>query len=482
MRHNSKSLCILQYDECSIQLLKAIPSHSGVEIQECIVETGNWMYSDGSMSRALIRFSEEHDLSRSQVYAVFPRHDVAVRINELPSQDEAEVSGMVELMAGEMLPLPLEELVVSSSILDTLEGGHSRVLIAAARKSTVEEYLELLRIAGIEPVQLLLSTRCLLAAAEYPHSLPEPDVLLLECTGTSVECIGLHEGQLVYSRSATWQDSSPDMLLEKVEKIMTAFQRESLGVASDLNVYVSSPGEPVNALASRLETHLGLSCRSAIPVLRGVRNGVEVLADTIPATLLGGVLLAQEDVSPALNLLPSNVLEARQRDSTQTRVLRIGAGILSVLILSTVLYFQAIGSREDYLETLEMQADELRPAARAIVIKRNHLQRLQQRVEQKNTVYEYFGNIAGQMPDKGINLTRFSYRIDDGITLQGRADRIGRFDSFIDNLRSLGRSVYPQLAQAQEMYRTLRKERGKDVWDYSISIPFPEENEEGEEE
>ena len=38
----------------------------------------------------------------------------------------------------------------------------------------------------------------------------------------------------------------------------------------------------------------------------------------------------------------------------------------------------------------------------------------------------------------------------------------------------VGKTVYPQFAQAQSIYDRQRTERSFDVWEYAISIEFPD--------
>ena len=49
------------------------------------------------------------------------------------------------------------------------------------------------------------------------------------------------------------------------------------------------------------------------------------------------------------------------------------------------------------------------------------------------------------------------------------------FDGMIDRLRGEGAQTLSQFAQAQESYRTLNKERSREVWDFAIKIPFEQE-------
>ncbi len=147
------------------------------------------------------------------------------------------------------------------------------------------------------------------------------------------------------------------------------------------------------------------------------------------------------------------------------------AVITALLVLAA--FGQAVSQRHQYRAELESQAEILRPEAMSVAIKRRHLQRLQDQVARTDTVYEHLGRIVSQAPESGLTVSLFDYTYDGGIILQGRADSTGKFSGLIDSLRTVGKTVYPQLAAAQEVYRTAIRERERDVWEYSISIQFP---------
>ena len=142
-----------------------------------------------------------------------------------------------------------------------------------------------------------------------------------------------------------------------------------------------------------------------------------------------------------------------------------------LLIIAT--FLQAIVQKKDYLHELDEEASILRPIAHAVMQKRAHLQRLQDQVTRTDTPYQHLGRIMAQTPSGGLTFSRFAYDHNEGITLSGRADSRERFDTLIDQLRMVGKTVYPQFAQAQSIYDRQRKEHNMDVWEYAISIDFP---------
>ena len=75
--------------------------------------------------------------------------DVLCQILRLPATDPAELKQMLDLQIDNITPLPLEEVVYSFEPLDIVD-GQTRVLVAIARKATVNERVEALETAGLQ--------------------------------------------------------------------------------------------------------------------------------------------------------------------------------------------------------------------------------------------------------------------------------------------------------------------------------------------
>src|SRR5579871_569847 len=75
--------------------------------------------------------------------------DVLCQILRLPATEPAELKQMLDLQIDNITPLPLEEVVYSFEPLDAAD-GQTRVLVAIARKATVNQRVEALETAGFQ--------------------------------------------------------------------------------------------------------------------------------------------------------------------------------------------------------------------------------------------------------------------------------------------------------------------------------------------
>lgn len=474
MAKRSTHILALEISEYHIAALKARSGTAGVDVVSHICEIGYWPTADGSLQRKLVELAEKHNFANDRVVYVFPRHLASVRTIELPTQDDAEVRSMVALNAEEWVPFNPDEVVIASAITRTSGSEHSNVLAAVVPESTVEEHMHLLRGAGIEPDHIFLSTGCLFAALEYPSSHTE-NALYFHQSGDRVEGLALHNGDITYTRGAEAQDDSDASIVAAIHESYAHCERTAYAGARPGVFHFSESAPKSSTLAAQIDFDL----RPAQHGLRSVRKGVNYL-ETVPLPLLGAVLLAQGDASSAVELLPMAVTRQRKRDAARRTAITYAAMIGLAALLLLGVFGQAVYQRTAYLSEISARAEQIRPEAERILLKRRQLQRMESQVTREDTPLENLARIVSQAPDSGLNLTRFNYRQNEGITMQGRAKNPSDFSGMIDRLRTMGRSVYPQLATVQEVYRRQQQERQQTVWDFSISIEFPTEEEEAE--
>lgn len=71
-----------------------------------------------------------------------------------PKSPKDDIRAMVEAQAGKLLPLPVEEMIIDSHIIDKESVGNVRVQVTAAPKALVAKYIAIFSLAKIELVSL----------------------------------------------------------------------------------------------------------------------------------------------------------------------------------------------------------------------------------------------------------------------------------------------------------------------------------------
>lgn len=134
-----------------------------------------------------------------------PIHRVFVRSLELPFSKDSQIRQVIASEAELHVPFPLEQIIIDYWIVEELEGGKTRVIMMAVKKTVLEGHLGLLAAAGINPSKVSVD---LLGSCQLFTSLPslpaDEATLLLDIGAVHTGAAFLLDGKVVYIRSFSW--------------------------------------------------------------------------------------------------------------------------------------------------------------------------------------------------------------------------------------------------------------------------------------
>ena len=491
MTRKTHHISILQFDERLISRLRVRRSTRGVDVLAFDQERGAWSLEDGSLEAALEAFAQSHALADDDVYTVLPRHEMTARILELPTEDPDEIAGGIRLSAEEYVPFPADELIIDQCVLRTLPDGVSLVLAVFAHRDVVDQHLALLGSAGIEPIQIFLSTTCLASASAAAEGgkegacrgqAPTRRHALVHLASGGLEVVVMNAKRLEYGRAvASAQDwgLGGDEAAEVLEELrveigasLSAYRRQSEDGEGVDAVYLCSEWADVSGYGEALVHELGQDCAPA-SFARGLLVGGGEAVATLPLVSLGAALTAQGRGVASIRLLPRSVLESRKRSGLKGKAIRLGALAAAVLIALTGLYAALIRQRQAYIRELRARIAAVEPRAKSIVAKTKQLQIIEQQVERSGNVIELLAALCDAFPASGINVTRFVFTHNQEIELYGRAENLEILQTMTQDLIDMGKTALPQFAMAQRAYENKVRERNQTVLDYKLIMPFP---------
>lgn len=467
MARNPTNTAVLQITPGYLAYTRATPlPGGGFSVIDSGTEYGAWKSEDGSLGKALKEFVQRHELGEDRIFLVLPRHEAAARILDLPARDPEELRGMVHFGAEEIVPFPLEELLTSYCVLDSLPENSSRVLAVVVRKAVVESLIDIASGAGLRVEQILFSTACLLTGLSQ-LKLPAATAAL-HVSPDGFEVAVLRDGKMAFGRGlaqpvaagpGTVDPQAIEDLATELRNSLSAYRRDSADSERASQIMLSATGLDGGAIAGPLEAALG------IPVT-GVQDCVTE----------GALKAAFGDRTHRIALMPETELRRRAAAGTRSRLVRLGVAAAVAFVATAALYAQTVIQRQAYIRELDARAEELRPVARTLLAKRHQLRLIEERVARSLSPILALSEIAAIAPDEGVNFNRLSFEHDEGIVVSGSATSPALFDGVIDGIRGVGASTFSQFARARELYRTERVERNERVWDFAITIPFSEED------
>ncbi len=99
-----------------------------------------------------------------KVVASLPNSIVFVSVIDMPEMSEKELKDSIEFEARRYVPLPLEEVTLSWSVLKegALASPKVKVLLTAVPTNVIDNYLKMFKLAGLEPIALEIESLALI--------------------------------------------------------------------------------------------------------------------------------------------------------------------------------------------------------------------------------------------------------------------------------------------------------------------------------
>ncbi len=111
----------------------------------------------------LKKLLEKIEATTKKVTASLPNNIVFVSVLDMPAMTERELKNAVEWEARRYVPLPIEEVTLSWSVLqEPVVGNQIKVLLTAVPTSVVDNYLKMFKMAGLVPEALEIEALALI--------------------------------------------------------------------------------------------------------------------------------------------------------------------------------------------------------------------------------------------------------------------------------------------------------------------------------
>jgi len=143
-------------------------------------------------------------IKTTQVATALSGHSVIVKRISLPVMSEAELAESIHWEAEQYIPFDIEDVNLDYQILEgsSLSGeGNMDVLLAAAKREKINDYVGVISQAGLSPVAVDIAAFALQNAFEANYEFEPHQVVALVDVGAAVSSISvLHGGTSVYWR------------------------------------------------------------------------------------------------------------------------------------------------------------------------------------------------------------------------------------------------------------------------------------------
>ncbi|HVM59706.1 MAG TPA: pilus assembly protein PilM [Verrucomicrobiae bacterium] len=372
-----------------------------------------WPYAARSLG-------QQFDPHEHRVVTAVDGEDVLCQTLRLPATDPAELQQMLDLQIDNITPLPLEEVVYGFEPLDTLD-GQTRVLVAIARKATVNERVSALEAAGLQAEVVSVDTLAMFRALSRRNLLPTDDRqnLLVILGATTANVIVYSNGVIQAVRSIVLGANSESVLREELQRTLVAAEagqpQRTRGTVTFL-----TRDEPAKLFAERVASEL--HAESSF-----LANGA------VPSPGLSLCLECVGDRPRPLNLLPDEWRLKRQAAAVRQRLIRGAIAVAIVYAVALAIFLGFLIARNARLHQAEGAIRDRQAKFHEAKELQSALLAMSKQLDTKFSALEVLREVSTLLPDN-VKLTSFVYKKDQTVTIKGQAQTTALYLDFQSRL------------------------------------------------
>lgn len=308
-------------------------------------------------------------VNAKQVVLAFPREDAVLRMLELPEVSDDELPTLVRFQAAARSAQSIDQLLLDYLPLPLRVGVAQReVWLATALLTAIDPIRQLLTEAGLELVQLTLSSICLtelIARAEALESMdPSKASLVVLRDGSHMELAVISQRQLIAAHSVKWSSASE---IPPVSKMLAEVSRTLVQIQAWLpegtlqNAWVIGEDADVGELPEAIRQRWGCQVERFDPW----KSGAISLGNTkLPgpsseyAIPVGLALLQAGRLTPKLDLLHPRQPPPK-RNPRKPFIAAAAAAALLVLATGTAIVQLSLASYDSVIAKLQEEESDL---------------------------------------------------------------------------------------------------------------------------
>jgi Tfp pilus assembly protein PilN len=391
---------------------------------------------------------------KSPVVLSLSSTQLLLRVMELPSVDDEELAGMVELQVDKFSPFPVDQMVVSHEVLTRGE-SKCTVVVAVARQQTVDDAGSVLNEQGIRisrvDAALLSRWKSMSDSGQLTRDGRETLVVVSDDT---VEVLTHESGRLIglscLGRVGDLEDAQiAAEIAKEVAHVVVAIEVER-GRAGSHQITLWSDSETTAPFAQALRQ----ACEGDVK-----EQPLGILPSTVQGTaaraLTGGALI---------DLTPQSWRAAKSSKRFRRQMLGSAVAVLAVWGLLVGGGLGWLAFEQARLDALNGEADRLLAPANEVRRLRLQVNMIERYTNHTYSALECLREISQVLPE-GADLTSFTYRKGEGVDIGGEADS-GRLVSAFNE--ALNRSAL--FSEVRPGTRTLTK-KGRHRFGFDIKFP-----------
>ncbi|MCP4651355.1 MAG: pilus assembly protein PilM [PVC group bacterium] len=426
--------------------------------------------SDGDIAGAIMSFLKTNRYKPKAVAVSLARSFVTVRNLHLPSKDQSEIGGMIDLHISRIIPYKREEVVLSHHFSGVDELGYARVMLAIIHIDIITRQMRILEKTGFPVDRITLSSygSWQWVLRSFNSEIKKTELyLILDIDATFTDFIIFDRDNLLFTRNIAIKaqelhsDLGKRKLLGEVRQSLLIFNNEEIEKKPQA-IFLS--GANIPRFSKIVEEELSIPVRTVSgPVSEGILKTKERrIPESISLNALSELNLKEGNVILSF-ILPEMQVRRSVKEKTKELVVLGSLMILSFMIISLI-FWARIYNKQTYLKQL---------TERSILVE-NELGDIAEKIDRiaftksflnKRCIPLFVMSRLQKVIKDSASIELISLSDNKKITLRGQAYKLSDVFALVSSLDEV-----EEFTEVQTRYTRERKMKNMILTDFELSL------------
>lgn len=352
-----------EINEQYLKLLVARSQGRGAKLVGCKIEQIK-LLSDEQVIRLAGDMLKKVRFKPKTTAICLPRNLVTVRNLHLPSQESKEITQMIDLHIGRIVPYKKEETVFGYQLLGKDEMGYTKTILAIAHISAIRRQIKILEGAGVFADKVALSSYGIWhwVLNSCRQEINSKDLyLLLDVDSVFTDFIIFSQEYLMFTRSINVgsddirenEVSGITKLVGELKQSLIIFYNEEVN-KKPVKVFIGG-AKNIASLIGAVDDELGIPVKEVVRPTFGELHEIDKnLPENVSFTGLADLVLTTTD-KRIYFALPEIQIRRSLREKTKDLVI-LGSFIIYFFTVICAIFLGKIYNQQNYLKDLEQQS------------------------------------------------------------------------------------------------------------------------------
>lgn len=424
-------------------------------------------FTDEQISIRITEILRREKLRPRIIYISLPRDFVTLRNLHLPSQDNQEITQMIELHIARVVPYKKDEIVFTYKLSGLDEMGYARVILGIIQIEALRRQAKILEKSGYYADNVILSSyeslQWILKSCVAEINQNDMYAILDVDAGFTDFIVFSKQSGLMFTRSipvgansiAAKDDVGLMKLLGETKQSLIIFYNEAVN-KKPVKIFLTGAGVIEN-LAKAIENEMGIPVK-LIPTAAVKMN--------IPqdASMIAVSQLSVDKGSQSMNfVLPELQIKRALKDKTRDLII-IGSATLYLLCIICAIFWGRLYKQQVYLAKLKTRLGVIGIEAEDLIGQLKQTEIIKACLYSRQIPLAIMSALQKAIPQE-IAISALGIDEKETITLRGQAVQLSDVFKFITSLEEA--KVFNDI---QTKYTRKRKLKDREITDFELSF------------